>query len=126
MLSGTLVFVLAAVFLGIAAVLARGTWWRRRFAVLSAIGAAGMPWLAPAEGPLLRGGLAVWTTWNLGHVIDLAGESHDRSFAARLWHVFGLVDTRQATWVITLCGYQSTGENHFLCCSGDSRSDDRN
>ena len=81
-----------------AAVLARGTWWRRRFAVLSAIGAAGMPWLAPAEGPLIRGGLAVWTTWSLGRVIDLVGEAHDRSFAARLWHVFGLVDTRQTTW----------------------------
>ncbi len=98
MLSGTLVFVLAAVSLVTSAVLVKGTWWQRKLAVLSAIGAAGVPWLAPAEGSLLRGGLAIWTTWSLGRVIDLAAESHDRSFAARLWHVFGLVDTRQATW----------------------------
>lgn len=98
MLSGTAAFVLAAVFLVTAAVLVKGTWWRRKFAMLSAIGAVGVPWLAPVEGPLLRGGLAVWTTWCLGRVVDLVGESHDRSFGARLWHIFGLVDTRQTTW----------------------------
>lgn len=98
MLSGASVFILAAIFLATSAVLAKGTWWRRRLAVLSAIGAAGMPWLAPADGPLFRGGLAVWTTWSLGRVIDLVGELHDRSCATRLWHVFGLVDTRQTTW----------------------------
>jgi len=98
MLSGTVVCVLAAVSLVTSAVLAKGPWWQRKLAVLSAIGAAGVPWLAPAEASLLRGALAVWTTWSLGRVIDLAAESHDRSFGARLWHVFGLVDTRQATW----------------------------
>jgi hypothetical protein len=98
MLSGTMVFVLAAMMLVTAAVLAKGPRWQRRWALLSALGAAGMPWLAPAEGPLLRGGLAVWTTWCLGRVIDLMSEERDRSFNARLWHVFGLVDTRHATF----------------------------
>ncbi len=98
MLSGTIVFVLAAMFLLTAAVLVKGPRWQRKCALLSAIAAAGVPWLAPADGPLLRGGAAVWTTWCLGRVIDLVSEVHDRSFGARLWHVFGLVDTRQATF----------------------------
>jgi hypothetical protein len=98
MLSRTVVFILAAVFLIIAAALAKGARWRTQLALLSAVSAAGVPWLAPAEGSLFRGGLGIWTTWSLGRVIDLVGESRDRSFSARLWHVFGLVDTRQATW----------------------------
>lgn len=99
MLSGIVVFILATVFLVIAAVLTKGAWWRPQLAMLSAITAAGMPWLAPTDVPILRGGLAIWTTWSLGRVIDLVGEAHDRSWGARLWHVFGLVDTRQTTWV---------------------------
>ena len=87
MLSGTIVFVLAAMFLVIAAVLVKGPKWQRQCAMLSAIAAAAVPWLAPADDPLLRGGVAVWTTWCLGRVIDLVDEVNDRSFAARLWHV---------------------------------------
>lgn len=112
-LSGTLVFVLAAMFLVTAAGLVKGSWWQRQCALLSAIGAAGMPWLAPAEGSLLRGGLAVWTTWSLGRVIDLVGEAHDRSFGARLWHVFGLVDTRQATWTSPAVDTKALGKTIF-------------
>ena len=41
---------------------------------------------------------AVWTTWCLGRVIDLTSDWQYRSFGARLWHVFGLVDTRKTTW----------------------------
>ncbi len=52
-----------------------------------------------ADVPWLRGGLAVWTTLSLGRVIDLVSESRELSFGARLWHVFGLVDTRQTTRV---------------------------
>ena len=98
-LRGILVFVLATIFLVTAAVLAKQIWWQRRFAVLSAGIAAGVPWLGPADVPWLRGGLAIWTTLSLGRVIDLVSDSCDLSFGARLWHVFGLVDTRQTTRV---------------------------
>ena len=57
-----------------------------------------MPWLATPDVPLFRGALAIWTTWCLGRVIDLTSDWQYRSFGARLWHVFGLVDTRQTTW----------------------------
>jgi len=109
-LNGTVVCVLAAVFLVTAAVLVKGTWRRRRLAILSAISAAGVPWLAPADVPLLRGGLAVWTTWSLGRVIDLVSELHDRSFAARLWHIFGLIDTRQTTWASPAVDIKALGK----------------
>lgn len=46
----------------------------------------------------LRGALALWTTWCLGRVIDLTRDRQLRSWEARLWHVFGLVDTRQTMW----------------------------
>jgi hypothetical protein len=98
MLSGTLAIVLAATGLVTAAALATGSRWQRTCALLSALGAAGMPWLAHNEVPLLRGGLAIRTTWCLGRVVDLIGESRDRAWGARLWHVFGLVDTRHATF----------------------------
>ena len=98
-LRGILVFVLATIFLVTAAVLAKQIWWQRRFAVLSAGIAAGVPWLGPADVPWLRSGLAIWTTLSLGRVIDLVSDSCDLSFGARLWHVFGLVDTRQTTRV---------------------------
>jgi hypothetical protein len=67
-LRGILVFVLATIFLVTAAVLAKETLWQRRFALLSAGVAVGMPWLAPADVPWLRGGLAIWTTLGLGRV----------------------------------------------------------
>ena len=86
-LRGILAFVLAAIFLVTAAVLAKETRWQRRFAVLSASVAAGVPWLAPADVPWLRGGLAIWTTLSLGRVIDLVSDSRNLSFGARLWHV---------------------------------------
>ena len=57
-----------------------------------------MPWLATPGVPLFRGALAIWTTWCLGRVIDLTSDGQYRPFGARLWHVFGLVDTRQTTW----------------------------
>lgn len=111
--TGTVVFVFAAILLVTAAVMVKGPRWQRMWAVLSAIGAAAVPWLAPTDGPLLRGGLAVWTTWSLGRVIDLVGEVHDRSLGARLWHVFGLVDTRHATFTAPGVDTKALGKTLF-------------
>lgn len=98
MLNGIVVCLIAAFLLVTAAILVKGSGWQRQSAVLSALGAAGVPWLASDESTVLRGGLAVWTTWSLGRVVDLVSENQNRSLGARVWHVFGLVDTRQATF----------------------------
>ena len=41
------------------------------------------------------------------------GEGHDRSFGARLWHVFGLVDTRQATFIAPGIDLSALGKTVF-------------
>lgn len=45
-----------------------------------------------------RGGLAIWTTWCCGRVLDLTRDVRDRTFGHRLWHVFAVIDSRQTTW----------------------------
>lgn len=62
------------------------------------IGAALTPWFIQADASVLRGGLAIWTTWCCGRVLDLTRDPRDRPFSRRLWHVFALIDTRQMTW----------------------------
>jgi hypothetical protein len=55
----------------------------------------------------------LWTTWGLGRVIDLVGERQERSFGARLWHVFGLVDTRHATFTSPDVDAKALGKTSF-------------
>ncbi|MBM4258836.1 MAG: hypothetical protein FJ147_23405 [Deltaproteobacteria bacterium] len=113
MLSGPVAIVLATMFLITSALLSSGPLWQRRMAICSAISAAGIPWLVAAEGPFLRGGLAIWTTWCLGRVVDVVTESRTRSWGARLWHVFGVVDTRQATFTPPALDHNALGKT--LC-----------
>ena len=113
MLTGTVAFMLAATLLIMSALLSNGQGWQRKVAVTSAISATGIPWLLPTDGPLLRGSLAVWTTWCLGRVVDLVVESRNRAWEERLWHVFGLVDTRQATFTAPVLDRSALGKIIF-------------
>lgn len=98
MLSGTTAFFISFLLLVAAARLAHGGSLRRRLAVSAGIGAALTPWLIPADASVWRGGLAIWTTWCCGRVLDLTRDARDQSLGRRLWHVFALIDTRQTTW----------------------------
>ena len=98
MLSGATAFFTSLLFLVWAARLAHGSSSRRRLAVSAGVGAALTPWLIPADASVWRGGLAIWTTWCCGRVLDLTRDARGRPFRHRLWHVFAVIDSRQTTW----------------------------
>jgi len=108
--NGTSAFLLSLILLLAAAGLSSAQYRQRRFALIAGVGATVMPWLAPPDPPLLRGGLAVWTTWGCGRVVDLVSDSQRRSFWRCVWHVFGLVDTRHATSVPSAVDWQAVGK----------------
>jgi Membrane bound O-acyl transferase family len=97
-LSGTTALFTSFLLLVAAAWLAHDGSLRRRLAVSAGVGAALTPWLIPAEASVWRGGLAIWTTWCCGRVLDLTRDGRDRPFGRRFWHVFAVIDTRQTTW----------------------------
>ncbi|MGE0827346.1 MAG: MBOAT family protein [Candidatus Binatia bacterium] len=109
-LNGFELFVIAGGFLIGAGVLAKGSRWRRKCALLSATAAILIPWFAPADVPLLRGGLAIWTTWCCGRVVDLTSDSQERSIGYRLWHVFALIDTRHTRWASPAIDWRALGK----------------
>lgn len=110
MYDGTSAFLLSLILLLVAAGLSSAQYRQRRLALMIGVGATVMPWLAPPDLPLLRGGLAIWTTWCCGRVADLTSESRGRSFGRCVWHVFGLVDTRRTTLVSPAVDWQAVGK----------------
>lgn len=62
-------------------------------AVLIAVVALAIPWLAPPV-PLFRAVLGLAAAWHLARVIELAREPGVWTWARRLWHLVGVVDTR--------------------------------
>lgn len=87
--------VLLVAWVSLAAILAAGSPARRKAALLTAAVATLVPWLASQDIPALRGLLALEAIWCLARVIDLVRDPYERSVWQRLWHVFGLLDTRQ-------------------------------
>lgn len=98
MLSGTTACFVSFLLLVSAAHLANGSALRRRLAVSAGVSAVLTPWLIPADAFVVRGGLAIWTTWCCGRVLDLTRDGRDWPLGRRLWHVFALIDSRQTTW----------------------------
>lgn len=110
MSDGTSAFLLSLILLLFAAGLSSARYRQPRLALMTGVGATLMPWLAPSDVPLLRGGLALWTTVCCGRVADLTSESQSRSFWRCVWHVFGLVDTRQTTLVSPAVDWRAVGK----------------
>ena len=108
--NGAFAFLLSLILLIVAAALSSAQYRQHRFALIVGVSSTVMPWLAPPDLPLLRGGLAAWTTWCCGRVVDLTSDSQGRSFGRCVWHVFAIVDTRRTTLVSRAVDWQAVGK----------------
>src|SRR5688572_6775862 len=85
---------LLAAAVGICASATGGGPRSRAGAMLVASLALAVPWLAPPV-PLLRAVLALGAAWHLARVMDLVREPMPWTWGQRLWHLVGVVDTRE-------------------------------
>ena len=66
-----------------------------------------IPWNADGLPPVFRAGLTVAALWGSARLWDLFCDRRHYPLGRRLWHVFGLIDTRKTSHIRAACDHQA-------------------
>ena len=81
-----------------AAAVAAPPLWRRVLAFAIGLGGLAIPFAVAPEHTLIRGLLAVGTGWAFCRLLELMFLDKPMPLAQRLWHSFGMIDTRRVSF----------------------------